>query len=234
MNHQEQVDARLRFNAGEAGFAALLLLLFGWFGFDPSDSATGLFKVGDRLTIYGMRFGGLAMAAVAVASKFKFTWSLLADAIISMGVGLALGLGGLALINGGGGWGINYLLYIVFGFMFVSAGIRNGRDYFILFQYVKKEPIARPAERVPARSVDDDPDMASLAERLRKRVSDSTVILPAIGAEPETVQAKQTLPQTEPAKSQEPTKHAQPTSPPTAPSPDGFLASFAKTKDPQS
>lgn len=233
MTTREQIDSRLGFNAGEAGFAALLLLLFGWLQFDPSDTATGLFKVGDRLTIYGMRFGGLAMASVAIASKFKYVWSLLADAFISIGIGLALAFGGFALISGGGGWGINYILYMVFGVMFVSAGLRNGRDYFILSKYVLKEPIARPAERVPARSVDDDPDMVSLAERLRKRVSDSTVILPAIGADPEPKQTKQP-PQVEPNMSNEPARHAPPASPQPAPAPDGFLASFAKKKDPQS
>lgn len=232
---KEQIDLRLRYNAGEAGFAAVLLLLFGFMMFAPSDTATGLFKLGDRLSIYGMRAGGLALALIAVASKFHVVGALLADAAVSIGVGLALGFGGLAM-GYDGGWGINNILYLIFGFMFCSAGIRNGRDYFTIASTVARAPVghrgvSRPAERVPAEprspSVEDDPETASLAERLRKRVTDSTVILPspAVGPQRQSTKHSDQPPGTA---SRSKTDQSMPTA---EPPPGGFLASFAKKKD---
>ncbi len=232
MTTAETTSSRLRFNFGEAGFAALLLIYFGYAAnLVTLSGQPPLVWFGSELTIYAMKVGGPAMALVAIASLSGKQIVLLMDAIVSVLIGIALGFGGL-FMGIIGGFDLQNFLYVIFGFMFASAGIRNGRDYFILSQYTKETPATRPAERVPARSVDDDPEMASLAERLRKRVSDSTVILPAIGAEPEQVQAKPSLP-AEP-KINEPAKPVPIPQPQAALSPDGFLASFAKKKDPQS
>jgi len=130
--HHPQDDGiagRVRRNAGPAGVAAACLLLFG-FGTGSADQrVTDLFTLGDAVFNYTLRIGGVLMGGAAIWSLTGRVAALLVDALVSAAVGALLVFSGSAMIAGGGGITVNYVLYLVFGGMFLSAGVHSWRDY---------------------------------------------------------------------------------------------------------
>jgi hypothetical protein len=124
---QSLTAARVRQNTGNAAFAAICLLFFG-FGYFSPPAADSLFTAGDALFAYTLRVGGVAMACVAIACLGNKPVALLLDAIVSFSIG-ALLIVSAAMMILGGGFGLNKLLYVLFGGMFIVGAIRNGRDY---------------------------------------------------------------------------------------------------------
>lgn len=169
MSYNESIAARVRSNAWSAGIAAVLLCYFGFavFQFQP---VTNAFTAGDAVFNYTLRIGGIAMVLVTLMSLAGWLPTLIVDAVASFSIGLALILGGV-LMGIGGGFGVNQILYMVFGATFVSAGLRNGRDYFAMLEGLRPGALDSPLPRAeclqaPSRST---PSEDSLASRLRNR-----------------------------------------------------------------
>ena len=53
------------------------------------------------------------------------------DAVATIAIGVLLALSAVMMILGGG-FGLNQILYIVFGAMFLASGVRSGREYFLM------------------------------------------------------------------------------------------------------
>ncbi len=123
----ELATDRTRGNAFSAGIAALCLLYFGYFGI-AKPVGTDLFSFGNLIFYYCLRIGGVAMGMIAAASLLGAPVVLICDAVVSVLLGgLFIASAGMMLADGGGG--LNPFLMIVFGFMFISAGLRNGRAF---------------------------------------------------------------------------------------------------------
>jgi hypothetical protein len=121
------VEQRVRQNTGSAGLAAGLLIFFGFFYIvKPTDD--GLWAYAALAFYHTLRFGGLAMAAIAVFSSLGQPLALLLDAVVSCLIGALLILTGVLMAIGGGDL-LQPFISIVCGAMFVSAGLRNGRDF---------------------------------------------------------------------------------------------------------
>ncbi len=125
LTHSEM--SRVRQNVFPAGVAALILLYFGFAVFE-FQAVKDTFTLGDTLFNYTIRIGGIALAILAAASLSGRAVVLLADAFVSILVGAGLILGGL-LMMAGGAMTTGYFLYLIFGGLFVSSGMRNLRDY---------------------------------------------------------------------------------------------------------
>lgn len=124
------VSARVRHNAGSAGLAALCLLFFGFFRFAPP-TVTNLFTLGDAIFNYTLRAGGVAMGVIALWLLLGRPITLIVDAVATIAIGVLLALSAVMMILGGG-FGLNQILYIVFGATFLASGVRIGRDYFLM------------------------------------------------------------------------------------------------------
>jgi len=124
----EDATDRARGNAFPAAIAALCLLYFGFFGGYVQPTVTDLFSLGNLIFFYCLRIGGVAMALIAAVSAAGAPVVLVCDAVVSVAIGaLFVTSAGMMLIDGGGG--LNPFLMIVFGALFISAGVRNGRAF---------------------------------------------------------------------------------------------------------
>ncbi len=121
------VEARVRQNVGSAGLAAGLLIFFGFFcvALPPDD---GLWGYSARIFMYTLRLGGLAMAALAIWSSLGYPLALLVDAVVSCLIGASVIVTASLMLIGDGAL-LATLLYVVCGVLFISSGLRNGRDY---------------------------------------------------------------------------------------------------------
>lgn len=138
----ETVALRVRRNTGSAALAAVCLIYFGFFrGFSPPPVAD-LFSFGDALFNYTLRIGGVLMGLVALGSLTGVSIVLMLDAVVSVAIGLGLMLSGLSMMVGGQ-FTFNYMLYLLFGAMFLSAGVRNGHDFRVLTAW-RPESSGRP------------------------------------------------------------------------------------------
>jgi len=146
-----QVAGLVRRNARSAGYAAACLLFFG-FGWFAPPTVSDLFSAGDALFNYTLRFGGLIMALVALFSLLGRPILLILYATASMAIGVSLVVSAAMMIFGGH-LSLYEILYLVFGGMFVSAGIRSVRDYIA----AKRTNFDRPVGLGPARAAGFSP-----------------------------------------------------------------------------
>jgi len=184
-----QITSRVRQNTGSAAVAAICLIVFGFFDFFSIPKVTDLFTLGDAAFNYTLRIGGVLMAVIAVWSFSGRVTALLADAMVSAAIGCLLIFSGVAMIIGGGGFSLNYGLYVLFGAMFISAGLRNWRDFSLL-----KSTQSTPAREGPigfgsppdefAEDARPVPPSSSLAGRLRERKADQHGTKPEHSSEP--------------------------------------------------
>lgn len=140
MTRRGDIALRVRQNAGSAALAAACLMFFGFLGGFQPPEVTNLFTLGDAVFNYTLRIGGVLMAVVAAASLTGRLFALAADASVSAGIGLLLVLSGICMLAGGGGLAVNYVLYVVFGGLFLSVGVRNGREYLAMTTAAPKTP----------------------------------------------------------------------------------------------
>lgn len=125
---REQVAAAVQANVSSALVAGLSLALFGFFMFSIPE-VKDTFTLGDAIFNYTLRIGGAAMLLAAAACLTGRPAALVFDAVMSTLVGIGLIVSSVLMIYGAGGAGINQILYLLFGGMFISAGVRNGRLY---------------------------------------------------------------------------------------------------------
>ena len=129
--HSAALAARVRQNAGSSAIAAALMIYFGFFHGYITPKGSDLFSLANLVFLQTIRIGGIAMAALAVWSLIGAGLALIVDAIVSFAVGGLLALTGIAMFLDGGGV-FQSALNVMFGWMFVSVGRRNWRDYFLL------------------------------------------------------------------------------------------------------
>lgn len=129
--HSAVLAARVRQNAGSCAIAAALMIYFGFFHGYIAPTGSDLFSLANLVFLQTIRIGGIAMAALAVWSLVGTGLALIVDAIVSMAIGGLLALTGIAMFLDGGG-ALQSALNVMFGWMFVSVGVRNWRDYFLL------------------------------------------------------------------------------------------------------
>lgn len=122
------IAALVRRNAVSAAIGAACLIYFGFY-VSAVPNVTSLFSFGDALFVYTLRIGGVAMISIALGCLTGRIVFLLLDALASVPIGSGLIVSAVLMMAGGGGFSINFLLYVVFGGMFISAGLRNGRFY---------------------------------------------------------------------------------------------------------
>ncbi|MCH7527422.1 MAG: hypothetical protein IID39_08300 [Planctomycetes bacterium] len=195
----EQVTARVRQNAFSAAIAAALMLYYGFGGGEWIYPEEGFARAGGYVFVFTLKIGGLAMLASALGSALGTLHALVFDAVCSILIGALFILGSLLMLLGGS-MGFNLILYAMFGVMFITAGLRNGRNW---------------AEMASARSAGaDEPMSHELNVGLARAIDDG----------PMPTQAGDLgFHDSEPAASIEDRSSSDSAEPP----PEGFLASFA-------
>lgn len=116
------MNRHARDNALWAGIAAALMLYYGWGtgGWAIPSDATAFYETTIRIFDWMLRIGGILLAVVAVLCFAGIRLALLMDAFVS-------GLCGLIMVACPAYWilndglGIQYLMYVVFGVMFLNA-----------------------------------------------------------------------------------------------------------------
>lgn len=124
----ETIAARVRQNAGSAGFAAALLIYFGFFSLSIPGTSD-LFGKANLVFVYTLRIGGVAMAVIALGSLVGLRMVLIVDAVVSITIGVVLILTGVLMLIDGGAV-MQTIINVICGGMFFSAGTRNGAEYF--------------------------------------------------------------------------------------------------------
>jgi hypothetical protein len=126
-NTPSDISLRVRRNAGSAALAAACLIYFGFFQL-AKPVGNDLFAIASLVFVYTLQIGGVLMAMVVLPSLLGHPMALLLDAVVSVGIGVLFVLTGVAMLLGGGD-AIQTVLNVIFGAMFFSAGVRNGRYY---------------------------------------------------------------------------------------------------------
>ncbi len=242
----KSIEGFVRSNAGSAALAAGLLIFFGFFQLDVQ-TGTDLFSKAGTVFVYTLRIGGLAMAMVAVWCCFGQPLALFVDAIVSIIIGaLMLVTSGLMLYDGG--MGIQTILSMMCSLLFLSAGLRNGRDF---FAFASDEPedaattttAAASAEGTPlAGQLGPNPDLIRMKQPEASQ-QHATFQGGRFAADDEALP----LPDTEPLSLADieppapPKPHTGgsllspgiPPAPDVPPAPDGFLADLAGDEQPR-
>ncbi len=230
--HSSAVAARVRQNVIGAGVAAGMMLYFGYRVVGISEGE-GAFGLGSKLFVYTLRIGGLAMAAAALGSLAGITGALLLDGVCSVTIGVLFTLSAVLMLVGGG----SGFLYILFGVLFVVAGVRNAREWTALARERGADAGRSPG---PSGSFASEPVESRAPESLADGLRDAARHSPVetrIGRAPDVappVHVAPRPPSTSPANEAPPpvpgpSDSPQPaaTNPPIEPPPEGFLASFA-------
>ncbi len=107
-------------NAVWAGIAALLMLLYGWMYGTVGISDSDFYNTTVAIFNWMLRIGGIGMAGVAIICLVGLRIGLLIDVFVSGICGLIMvACAGYWLLSGG--FGLNDLLYLAFGGMFLNA-----------------------------------------------------------------------------------------------------------------
>jgi len=237
---ESQIAGRVRGNVASAAIAALLLLYFGFrqFGVMEGDD---LFSLAGNVFLWTLRIGGVAFAIIALWSLLGQAVVLAVDGVVSVAVGALLILTGLAMLLDGG-YVVQAVPSAICGYLFLSAGLRNCREYRSLAGGVDGSPgfgrdgyDPRFDDRYEASRTSPPPP--SLGSRLLKKV-DETDDLDRTPIPVDPLDAIPSESPDEPAFESRAPKEDAPTEPVEDPQddddqpPDGFLASFADEDPP--
>lgn len=118
-----RVSAQVR---GQAIWSAIAAVMMLWFGFKyPFINDT----LPADLLNFTLRYGGIAMALSAVMLFSGWPTALMLDGVFAMIIGAALAGAGVLIVVSNREFGFQTLLFIVFGYLFFSSGLRNFKDY---------------------------------------------------------------------------------------------------------
>ena len=122
-NEPTGITAQVRSQAVWAAIAAAMMLYFGF---------RSVF-VGDTLPIdllrYTLRYGGIAMAVSAVMLFSGWPTALMLDGVFAMIIGAALAAVGVLIVVMEQTIDLQTIMFIAFGYLFFTSGLRNFRDY---------------------------------------------------------------------------------------------------------
>ncbi|HUU86082.1 MAG TPA: hypothetical protein VM243_21500 [Phycisphaerae bacterium] len=121
---------RVRSTALWAGLAAVIMLFFGYRGGWELPEANPM-RAGSMLFVYTLKIGGWVMLVEALLLWTGIRAALVCDGVVTTLIGMLLVLGGL-LMTPGSLW--QALLFIVFGLLFISSGLRSWREGRALFE----------------------------------------------------------------------------------------------------
>lgn len=121
-----------RQNALQAGVTALLMLIFGWAYATKGISSSAFYNTTVDVFYWSLRIGGIAMAIAAAFCAAEIRVGLLIEAIVSAVCGMLMALIAVYWMIDAGGFDLQYLLYVIFGGMFISAAASAMRSYRIL------------------------------------------------------------------------------------------------------
>lgn len=167
---------RIKAMAGTPGFAAALLLLFGWWlwGIEGVTSHPTYNTVAAGLP-WVLVGGGMAMAISAVICSLGIAWGLAFDGVATIVVGAAMLLQsgtqlGIELAKPDLSVMINSVLTVIFGFMFIASGRRSLGLHRMLSAPVGV-PVARPMRDLEAQldaPEAEPPDMEGRREAMQR------------------------------------------------------------------
>ena len=225
-NQTSDVQSRVRSYAGSAAIAAVLMLYFG-FAYLQEPTGTDLFSRSQGGFYHTLRIGGIAMAVLALWFWTGHSAALVLDVLISAIIGAIFAMTGLGMGMDGGGM-LQSLLIIIFGWMFISAGVHHWKTY----KQMKASSETRDSlllstpvtgvqldqGKTPVTTADQSP-----AGRFTERIENEPAVAAtrAQNVEPSDAYHKKTEDDTNPV---------EPSS--TESSPEGFLASFADKEAP--
>ena len=253
------IARRVRSAAVWPAIAAALMLYFAY----PLDNwvlPTGqLARIGSQTFIYTLAVGGWAMAAAGLWLLSGMRQALAFDALASVVIGVLLVASGGLLLSGGG---LQPILNVVFGVMFIGSGRQNWREYLLLSGGKVGSSSGNYDPHFERRyaEVQPEPPEGSLAGRLMQQRTRSLADGPAETAPPaeaSTAGASPAAPSPQPPATESAPPSPRPSPPPqpqldapseplppTAPDPasgdtsaeqpatDGFLAQFAENESP--
>lgn len=237
-------SARVRMNAGSAGLGAACLLFFGFLylakpgmSFGDALSAQNWFAAGHAALFYTMRVGGVVLGLVALASLTGGWPVLAADALASIPVGAMLIASGVLMLMGSGD-ALQSGLLLIFGVMYIRAGLSNGR---LALAASRLRQAGRPpqphAQPPPVPQLHRPTSDANLAGEVLRRRSGSPHDSAARYAAADAAEGgSQAAPPGQPPASESRTpaaakRDAAATTDESGPPPEGFLASFAPRRE---
>jgi len=120
---QAHIVASVRKQAPWAAVAGGMMLYFG-FSYE---------FIGDTFAIdlleYTLQYGGVAMVVSALLLASGWPTALMLDGVFAMVIGIALALSGALMMVNDRTIYFQYLLYVVFGYLFFTSGLRSFRDF---------------------------------------------------------------------------------------------------------
>jgi hypothetical protein len=220
---KQGIQQRVRSAALWAGIAAAIML---WYYYPrvswtlPEDNPQ---RIGGQVLLFTLLYGGWAMVVSTVFLLTGAVQALLVDAVAAALSGGLLVVSGLLLFAGGG---MQPLLYVIIGALFVHSGLNAWREFRTLSPLTltgagdTRYEILGPGLAPPAGEVPEPQPTA--VERLRNRQQN-----PAYEAQPASEPAEENRMDADAGDAEE----SAPTDP--EPTPEGFLAQFGR-KDPRS
>ena len=121
------VECNVRHHTGAAALAGALLIFFGFF-YVAQPMGTDLHGKAAAVFFHTLRFGGLAMIAVAVWLSLGHLLALIVDAAVSVLIGVLFVVTGVVMIIDGGGL-LQTLINVVCGTMFMATGLQYRSEY---------------------------------------------------------------------------------------------------------
>lgn len=138
------MDHRYRFIASQSLFAGALLTIYGWFlsarGISPSDTYNTIVDV----FYWTLRVGGPLMLLAGAACFAGLRPGMFIDAAAAGICGVMMLVYALAGVFTGVGFGVNNLLALVFGVLFLSSA-RRSMEYYLSSRRAHANVEARPA-----------------------------------------------------------------------------------------
>lgn len=124
---RRSVAGAVRSNAIWAAISAALFYWFGYYGAGTPLEEGTVFAYGAWTLIYTLRIFCIVFAVIAALCLTGEPWVLLVDGIASLLAGFGLLLSGVMEMSGGGG--MNSMLIVIFGVVFMAAGKRLFGEY---------------------------------------------------------------------------------------------------------
>lgn len=138
------MDNRYRFVASQALFAGALLTIYGWFLSAKGISSSVAYNAIVDVFYWTLRVGGPLMLLAGAACFAGLRPGILIDAVAAGICGVVMLVYALAGVFTGVGIGVNNLLALVFGVLFLSSA-RRSMEYYLSSRGSPARMGARPA-----------------------------------------------------------------------------------------